>query len=225
MTPPRFDGLASHYAWIEAVTFGGLLAWCRTALLSELTTARRVLVLGEGDGRFVSAFLTSNPDAVVDVIDASPAMVALARSRAAARPGAADRVRWHVGDARQLEPPGAPYDLIVTNFFLDCFPAAELEPLVARLARSLTPDGRWLVGDFELPSSRAGRMAAHAALAVMYAFFSVATRIPARSLADPRPLLRAQGLTLERERRRLGGFLVASLWKRSDGTCPQPERA
>ncbi len=215
MTPPRFDGLAPHYARIEAMTFGSLLQWCRTALLADVCGARRVLVLGEGDGRFLTAFLEANRVATVDAIDASAAMVELARRRVARIPGAAERVRWYVADARRFEPPAPVYDLVVTNFFLDCFPAAELAPLVARLAARLAPGGRWLVGDFALPEGRARRLAARAALAGMYAAFRLATRIPAGQLADPRPLLRAHGLVPEREARRLGGFLVSSLWRRS----------
>jgi SAM-dependent methyltransferase len=217
VTPPRFDWLAPHYAWVEAVTHGGLLAWCRTALLGELTGARRALVLGEGDGRFLAAFLASNPAAVVDVVDASPAMVALARQRIGRVPGAADRVRWHVADARRLTPPGGPHDLVVTNFFLDCFPPADLAPLVARLAADLAPGGRWLVGDYALPAGWVARPLARLALAAMYAAFSLTTRIPARRLTDPAPLLRAHGLTPVREARRLGGYLTATLWQKETG--------
>ncbi len=214
MTPPRFDWLAPHYAWIERFTYGGYLHRCRTALVGELTDARRVLILGEGDGRFLAAFLIANTAATVVVIDASAGMVALARRRVAGIPGAADRVTWHVADARAVEFPATGYDLIVTNFFLDCFPAAELAPLVTRLSRSVVPGGRWLVGDFALPSGRFRRAAARIALAGMYACFAVGTGIPARRLADPTPLLSAAGLNREREVRLLGGFLVSRLWRR-----------
>lgn len=214
MTRPRFDWLAPHYAWVEAATFGRLLDWCRTALVGELADARRVLVLGEGDGRFVAAFLAANRGATVDVVDASPGMIALARQRVGGVPGAAGRVRWHVADARQIAPPAPPYDLVVTNFFLDCFPVADLARLVPRFARCLAPGGRWLVGDFAVPSGgRVRRAAARLALAGMYAAFHLTTRIPALRLADPGPLLRAAGLRVEREERRLAGFLTASLWR------------
>ncbi len=215
MTPPRFDWLAPHYAWIEAATYGGLLHWCRTALLGELTDARRVLIFGEGDGRFVSAFLAANPVAVVDVVDASAAMVAQARRRVARPPAAADRVHWHVADARRFALSAAPYDLVVTNFFLDCFPAPDLAVLVPRLTAALAPGGRWLVGDFALPAGGPARLAAHAALAAMYAAFHLTTRIPARRLVDPAPLLRGAGMELVREERRLRGFLTASLWRKA----------
>lgn len=213
MTRPRFDWLAPHYAWVERSAFGGRLQWCRTALLGEVADARRALVLGEGDGRFLAAFLAANGGAAVDVVDASPGMAALARRRVAGVPGAAGRVRWHVADARVFAPPAPPYDLVVTNFFLDCFPAGELARLVPRVAGGLTPGGRWLVGDFAVPPGGAvRRAAARVALAGMYAGFALTTRIPAVRLADPGPALRAAGLSVVREERRLGGFLVAALW-------------
>ena len=90
--------------------------------MNEITDARRVLVLGEGDGRFLAAFLAANRGAGVDVVDASAGMIALARRRVAGD----ERVRWHLADGRRFEPPAAAFDLIVTNFWLDCFPAADL---------------------------------------------------------------------------------------------------
>lgn len=212
MTPPRFDWLAPHYAWVETLTFGGLLQWCRTALLADLTDARRVLVLGEGDGRFLAAFLAANRGATVDVVDASAGMVELARRRVADD----GRVRWHVEDARRLELQSSAFDLVVTNFWLDCFPAAELERLVPRLAGALAPGGRWLVGDYAMPQGGSVRRAAtRAALAGMYAAFRLTTRIPAGRLVDPAPLLRAAGLEAVRAESRLGGFLAATLWRRA----------
>ncbi len=222
MIGPRFDFLAPHYAWIEALSFGPLLQWCRTALLSEVADARRVLILGEGDGRFLTAFLAVNVQATVDVVDASAAMLAVARSRIAARRDAG-RVDWHIADALRFQPPSVDYDLIVTNFFLDCFSHRELAALIAHLARCLKPGGRWLVGDFELPQGTWQRVAARTALAGMYAFFAIATRIPARWLADPAPYLRERGLAIEREERRLGGFLVSRLWRMKNDDSPPME--
>ena len=211
MSAPRFDRLAPLYATLEAVSFGGSLQWCRTALLADVADAQRALVLGEGDGRYLAAFLAANPVAKVTVIDGSAAMVALARRRAGA---AADRVTWHVADARHFDPPGPPYDLIVTNFFLDCFDAGELAALVAKLAGQLAPGGRWVVGDFRVPPGRLRGLLARGALTGMYAFFKLTTRLPAGRLVDPDPLLRAAGMTPVRERSRLGGFLAATLWRR-----------
>ncbi|WP_165235703.1 class I SAM-dependent methyltransferase [Aquisphaera insulae] len=221
MTPPRFDALAPHYAWIEAASFGGLLQWCRTALVEDLADARRVLILGEGDGRFVRAFLAHNPAARVHVVDVSPTMVALARRRAGSGCGCGsgcgsgpgrERVTWQVADARAVEYPRAEYDLIVTNFFLDCFGPDDLARLIPRVAVALQPGGRWLVGDFRVPPGRLAGAASRVLLAAMYGFFRLTTRLPASRLVDPRPLLLARGLTPLRAESRLGGFLTSELW-------------
>lgn len=207
----NFDRLAPVYRAIEHAVFGGNLHRCRVAFVGRVADARRVLVLGEGDGRFLADFCRANPTAAVDVIDLSPGMVARARRRLGSNP----RVRFVVADARTAAFPSAGYDLIVTNFFLDCFPPADLGPLVDRLAAALAPDGRWVVGDFRLPAGPAAvRTRSAAKLAVMYAFFRIATRLPATRLADPAPFLRAAGLTPVAARTWQGGFLVAELWRR-----------
>jgi SAM-dependent methyltransferase len=211
MTLPNFDALASHYRWIEAVTFGPLLQWCRVALLPQMLVARRALVLGDGNGRFLAELLTANSAVVVDAIDISPAMVELARRRV----GSSDRVRFRIADARGASFPLASYDLIVTNFFLDCFRQRELEELIPGLAAALEPGGRWAVADFRLPEHGWARWAGHAALTAMYAFFKLATRLPASRLVDPDPILRQCGLTLDRQVSRLRGFLSARFWVKS----------
>jgi SAM-dependent methyltransferase len=211
VTPPDFDALAPHYRWVEAVTFGPLLQWCRTVLLPHVRGCRRALVLGEGNGRFLAELLAANPDAAVDVLDISPAMLEMARRRV----GNTDRVRFRRADARHATFPAAAYDLVVTNFFLDCFPRPDLEGLIPRLADALEPGGHWVVGDFRLPERGWPRLAGHAALAAMYAFFRLVTRLPAGRLAEPDELLRRCGLRLDREETRLRGFLSARLWTKS----------
>jgi len=212
VTPrPNFDALAPHYRWIEAITFGPLLQWCRTAFLTEMLTSRRALVLGDGNGRFLADLLAANSRVVVDAIDISPAMVRLARQRIRA----SERVWFHMADARLASFPHARYDLIVTNFFLDCFGPRDLERLIPALADALEPGGQWVVGDFRLPAHGWPRIGGRAALAVMYAFFQMATRLPAQKLVDPDPLLRSAGLRLVDEKTRLGGFLSARLWVKS----------
>ncbi len=210
MTAPNFDALAPHYRWIEAVTFGPLLHWCRTALLPHLRESRRALVLGDGNGRFLASLLAANPTVTVDAIDISPAMTELAHRRI----GGSNRVRFHIADARVAMFPAESYDLIVTNFFLDCFGQRDLDALLPRLAASLEPGGRWVVGDFRVPERGWARPLGHAALAVMYGFFRLITRLPAGRLVDPTPLLRRCGMSLEHEETRLRGFLSAQLWRK-----------
>jgi SAM-dependent methyltransferase len=226
VTPrPYFDRLAPAYRTLERCTFGGLLHACRTAHLSRLRACRRALILGDGDGRFLADFVRSNPTVEVDSLDISPAMVALARRRLARIPGAAERVRFMVADARTDPIPSVGYDLVVTNFFLDCFGPAELATLVRRAVSACAPAVVWVDGDFRLPVSGWERWVARVLLAVMYGFFRLTTRLPARALADPAPLLAAEGFELVEEASWLRGFLSARLWVRGSAVPPPTQRA
>jgi ubiquinone/menaquinone biosynthesis C-methylase UbiE len=207
-----FDRLARAYQPIEYFVFGRGLQRCRVAFVPQLTDCRRVLILGEGDGRFLAAFLKANPVATVDVLDVSARMAQRAQRRIAALPGS-ERVRFTVADARTVEWPATSYDAIVTNFFLDCFPADQLDALIGRLAQTLSPGGRWVVGDFNMPPTGAPRRRAAVKLAVMYGFFRLAARLPAGRLVDPAPMLRRYGLELCAEKLWQGGFLRAQLWQ------------
>jgi SAM-dependent methyltransferase len=175
---------------------------------------RRALILGDGDGRFLAELLGANSGVVVDSVDISSGMIQHARQRIARIHGGIERVRFLVADARSVPLPAAQYDLIVTNFFLDCFPAVELEAVIARVAAASGPTALWVDGDFRLPAGRWTRIAARFALAGMYGFFRLTTRLPARQLTGPGPYLEAQGLHLIAERTWLRGFLSARVWAR-----------
>ena len=81
----NFDPLARPYRWLEYATFGRALERCRFHFLPALTGARRALVLGDGDGRFLARLLRANPELEADVVDCSPAMLRLLQRTAQAR--------------------------------------------------------------------------------------------------------------------------------------------
>lgn len=150
----------------------------------------------------------------MDSVDISPGMLAAARRRVRAVPGALERTRFVTADARTDPLPDAGYDLVVTNFFLDCFRPSELTTVVARVAEACAPGAMWLDGDFRLPSKGWERAAARVALAGMYTFFRLTTRMPNGRLTDPAPHLSAAGFRLDAEATWLRGFLSARLWVR-----------
>jgi hypothetical protein len=125
--------------------------------------------------------------------------------------------RW-LADARTDPLPASGYDLVVTNFFLDCFRPTELTAVVRRVSDACAPDALWVDGDFRLPASGWARPAARALLAAMYGFFRLTTRLPTGQLTDPAPLLTAEGFQLVEEVSRLRGFLSSRLWVR--GSIP-----
>jgi len=197
------DRIARWYRWLEYAGFGGALQRRRLAFLDQLTNARRVLVLGDGDGRALQALLDRNRQATVDSIDLSGRMLELARARAGQR---ADRVTFRQADALTASLPEGEYDLIVTHFFLDCFDQKDLSLLVERLAQAAQPRAQWVISEFRKP----GLM-----VAFLYLFFRAATGLKNRRLVDYHPLLAKQGFELKRSASAWGGRLVSELWTRN----------
>jgi len=192
------DRIARWYRWLEYAGFGRALKRRRGAFLSDVADARRVLALGDGDGRALAALLAAAPDARVDYIDVSARMLDLARARAGAK-----RVAYRNDDARTAPLPAAQYDLIVTHFFLDCFDEMDLEPLIARLADAASPQARWLVSEF-----RGNGWLVRA----LYLFFRTATGLRTRRLVDHHPLLKRHGFRLVRQEHAWRGLLASELW-------------
>jgi ubiquinone/menaquinone biosynthesis C-methylase UbiE len=210
-SPPDFNRLARIYQWMEALSFGPWLWGCRCAWLDSLKSRdpKHALVLGDGDGRFTAKLLRTCPGIHVDAVDASSAMLQATLKRAA--PDAA-RLRVFLADARKLEPPHPPYDLIVTHFFLDCLTTAEVQALATTLSRAATPDAQWLVSEFAVPRNGFGRLIAQPLVSLLYFAFARLTGLAQRSLPDHRSALSQSGFTLFHQRAWLGGLLSSELW-------------
>src|SRR5271170_4061872 len=149
-TRPAFDRIARPYRWLEYLSFGPLLERCRFYRLPQLADARRALILGDGDGRFLARLLTMNLYLQADIVDLSPAMLRLLKARIASTEATA-RGTLHCADARDFIPTDS-YDLVVTHFFLDCFTTEDLFAMAARIRPRLTPEARWIVSEFAIPS-------------------------------------------------------------------------
>ena len=200
------DAIAPWYRWLEYAGFGRALERRREAFLSRVADARRVLVLGDGDGRALAALLRASAGATVDYVDASARMLELARARAGR-----ERVVYHHADALTMplghaEDGPAEYDLIVTHFLLDCFEAPDQARLLERVGRAATPQARWVVSEFR----------GHGILvAILYWFFRVTTGLRTRELADHRALFEKHGFRLQRVESAWGGRLASELWVRA----------
>jgi ubiquinone/menaquinone biosynthesis C-methylase UbiE len=219
-----FDALAPWYRTLEWIAFGDELQRCRVACLGEIGAPHRVLVVGEGNGRFLTELLLLYPEVEVDCLDASQRMLQLARKRLERElPGQLERVRFLHQDITLWAAHEHSYDLLVTHFFLDCFPKAELTGIVRKLARVATSDASWVLADFRVPRQGVVRLRACGWLAAMYLFFRITTRIEASELVDPTPLMRADGFVLARQHLFRNGMLKSELWRR-DVQVDRPPR-
>lgn len=212
---PDYDRVARWFRPLELGLFGRSLARTRSAFLDRIEAPRRALLLGEGDGRFVVELLERFESMRVDVIEGSSKMIELARRRVehARVERDSDAVRWLHDDIRTAEMPGGPYDLIVSNFVLDCLDEREIETLVERVTANAGPRATWLIADFREPSSGVlAILRARVWLAFLYAFFGLVARQSVRRLVDPAPVLRTCGWRLEANKRYRLGLLEASCW-------------
>ncbi len=200
------DRIARWYRWIEYAGFGRALERRRETFVRDVADARRVLALGDGDGRALAALLTAAPHACVDYIDVSARMLELAQARAGT-----EHVVYRNADARAVPLPSGEYDLIVTHFFLDCFDETDLEPLIARLASAATPGARWLISEF-----RGNGWLVRS----LYLFFRIATGLHTRRLVDHHPLLKRHGFHLVRREDAWHGLLASELWVSDAVTSP-----
>ena len=198
------DLIAPHYWWIERLGMGRMLERRRRCFLPEIESARRALVLGDGDGRFLRELLRRNTTVRADYVDLSGRMLDLARQKAGA-----ERADYRRGDALSVEFPQDAYDLIATHFFFDCFDAGELDTLIARVANAARPEAQWIVSEFRTP-----HLLARLLVSALYLFFRVTTGLKTRSLVDHRPILRAHGFRLTNERPSRGALVVSELWER-----------
>ena len=210
-----FDRLAPHYRWMETFLAGGLLQRCRRRWLPEVRDSRRVLLVGEGNGRMIEACATALPECHFTVLDQSEAMLVQARRRWQSAGGRQDVV-YERADLREWRPHGVGYDLVVTNFFLDCFNADELAGVITNISAAASPRGRWLLADFSVPPSGWRRVRARAVLALAYGYFRLTTGISARHITAPDGLLGAEGFALKRRAWFNHGLLHADLWARCD---------
>lgn len=196
------------------MTAGGRLQRGRTAFLAEVKNSRRALLLGEGPGRFLVELLRANLHVRVTCVERSPRMIAEARRHLSESERA--RVQFVQADALTWWSPGCGFDLVVTNFFLDCFRPEELAGLVLRIAAHTTADACWLLADFREPESGWRRWRGRVVLALMYRGFRFATGLTAARLTAPDRFLEAAGFRRTAQHLASFGLVHADLWRRGN---------
>jgi ubiquinone/menaquinone biosynthesis C-methylase UbiE len=222
---PRFDGIARIYRAMEFLSFGPMLERCRFFHLPQLNQARRALVFGDGDGRFLARLLSVNREVHADAVDASPAMLRLLDARVA-QTQAQSRVSTTCADIREFQPRTTGYDLVTTHFFLDCLTPAETAALIARSRPHLAPNAQWLVSEFALPrNSRLRAGLSRVIISALYTAFRLLTGLTVRAIPPWRDLLAQAGFACVSSHASLGGLLVSELWQVRQTTATAPQHS
>lgn len=209
-----FDAIAPHYRWMEFILAGKKLQRCRTRFLHDIPAPRQVLLLGEGPGRCLMECCRRFPDATITCVDASARMLTVA-AQGLKRCGHGTRpVEFIQADALEWEPLARTFDLVITNFFFDCFRADQVEHIVTLVSAAATPEANWLLADFQTPARGMKRIRAQLILWLMYAFFRATTRLPAKRLTPPDPFLTNAGFSRHRQISSEWDLLHCDWWRR-----------
>ena len=194
---------------MERFTAGGKLQRCRGTFLGELPTPRKVLLAGEGHGRFLPECVKQFPEASIVVVDASQRMLEIAAAKVTS-----SRVEFVLADFLKWQGPPGEFDLIVTHFFLDCFPPAELAAVVRKLSELAAPHANWLLADFEIAPTGVARWRSRLIVASLYRFFRLVTGLKANALTPPDRDLEKAGFTRHRRIISEWGMLKSEWWRR-----------
>jgi ubiquinone/menaquinone biosynthesis C-methylase UbiE len=181
------DRIASSYRWLEYAAFGLALEYARFDFLPHAAHARGVLILGEGDGRFLARLLRCNRHARVAVVESSGRMIQLAHTRVP--PVDLSRVEFHQIDAVAQPLPAGPFDLVVSHFFLDILSCRDAQVVISKISALLSPGAIWLISEFQESPGRYRRLHARLWLRAMYVFFAMTTGLHASKLPPYRKML------------------------------------
>jgi ubiquinone/menaquinone biosynthesis C-methylase UbiE len=211
--PVRFDRLARAYRWMEYFSFGPYLMQCRNLRIAWMVPCRRALVYGDGDGRFLAELVRRAPMIQVAAVDASSKMLLRLAQRlpsgARVRPVHADALACAPAEFRE-----APFDLVVSHFFLDCFSEAEVALLLARVNDAVEKTAMWVISDFAIPQRGLARLFGAWIVRGLYLAFGLLTGLKTRRLPDHARVMREAGWMLEDRRELLHGLLISERWRR-----------
>lgn len=230
-----YDRLAAVYHPIEWLVFGDHLQRARTSLIDELPPWRRLLLLGDGNGRLLERLaqkqLSDGPGwsqhcglGGITSVDQSAEMLRRQRGRIEAV-GIRAGVEFIQADARHYEPEAGVYDVIVTPFFLDCFSDETLDVCLPQWLRGLRSGGALYHVDFtednfahvecSILNTVWRRSRACSLLWAMHVFFRWQTGLENRRLVDIEAAISRCGLQKEADQIGCGGMTTTQIWRAS----------
>jgi ubiquinone/menaquinone biosynthesis C-methylase UbiE len=129
-----------------------------TSLVSaEYRAGTSILDLGAGSGQVEAMLLAARPDARIVAVDASPAMLALAKDRLAEATGRIDFVLGDFAEPERIALPAREYGIALLIQTLHHVTDDRKRRVLTLLARSLSPQGLLILVDrlsFEDPALR-----------------------------------------------------------------------
>ena len=201
----NFDLVAAAYPLLETMSFGNSLNEARRAFVQRTATATHVLLIGEGNGRFLCELLARKRGGTVTVVDQSPRMLRLLSRRVSSirrytelKLITADFLAWNAD--------GLTYDAVVTHFFLDLFRTESQLLVTHKISHVAKPGAIWVNVDYRLTKPRP----LHRLIDwLQYRFDRTFSGIEADRLYDSSEHIRSAGWLIDEERLFCSGAVAA----------------
>jgi demethylmenaquinone methyltransferase/2-methoxy-6-polyprenyl-1,4-benzoquinol methylase len=141
----EFDRVAGFYEWLANVYSTGQIASAKASQVRYMKPGQNVLYVGVGAGE--DALLAARAGVDLVCLDSSPGMLDRLRRRLPELKGHVELICEDVFDHRRW---GA-YDVVVANFFLNCFEAEMVPRVMDHLAGLIRPGGQLMIADVAPP--------------------------------------------------------------------------
>ena len=194
----KFDTIAKYYNFLEILAFGKILYGTRLYSLNRTSNPNNILLVGEGTGCFSKYLVKCYPESSITILDSSNRMIKIIQGH-----NEISKVQ-NITISQQdyfKYTPAIKYDLICTNFFLDCFKSSDVLKIVGKIKLMLNETGVWNDVDFTMPHRK--NLLNHnynkLILEVLYNFFRLICKIESVSIKDVDFDYQKLGFILDRE--------------------------
>ena len=193
MKESNFDFVAPFYDTLAKIVFKDRLINAKSSLLTLIKPNATVLILGGGTGQLLEQLDNLNTPFQIVFLESSENMLQLAKRRSFGKQLKVDFMHQSVFDLTSK----TPFDVVITNFFLDVFTKEDLLQVIDLIYSSLKKEGSWIVTDFQKESINIKH---RLLLTMMHLFFRIFSRLQAKDITDFGSLLQSKGLILKQEK-------------------------
>ena len=196
-----FNTLAWIYDFLSGIALLGRIQKSQLDMLAHIVPANRALIVGGGTGVFLPKLLEIHPEMKIDWVDSSDKMIANTKRRLTETQ--CKNIAFHSCDIADFHTDES-YDLIISNFFLDCFMHEKLATILKSLDDKLGTNGIWIVCDF-----KESGLISKLYLKMMYFFFRAICGIQASRISDYFKSIEILGYKEEMKLSYMNGFIKA----------------
>ena len=194
----KFDTIAKYYNFLEILAFGKILYGTRLHSLNRTSNPNNILLVGEGTGYFSKYLVKCYPKSSMIILDSSNQMIKIMQGH-----NEISKVQ-NITISQQdyfKHTPAIKYDLICSNFFLDCFKSSDVLRIVGKIKLMLNENGEWNDVDFTMPRRKNLLNCKYnkLILKILYTSFRLICKIESVSIEDVDFDYQKLGFILDRE--------------------------